>query len=30
VHIVEGALAEDLPRLQALLVRVTDVPAQPR
>jgi hypothetical protein len=30
VHIVEGALAEDLPRLQALLVRVTAVPAQPR
>jgi hypothetical protein len=30
VHIVEGALAEDLPRLQALLERVTAVPAQPR
>jgi hypothetical protein len=30
VHIVEGALAEDLPRLQALLEHVTAVPAQPR
>jgi hypothetical protein len=30
VHIVEGALAEDLPPLQALLERVTAVPAQSR
>jgi hypothetical protein len=30
VHIVEGALAEELSRLQALLERVTAVPAQPR
>jgi len=30
VYIVEGALAEDLPHLQALLERVTAVPAQPR
>jgi hypothetical protein len=30
VHIVEGALAEDLPRLQGLLEHVTAVPAQPR
>jgi hypothetical protein len=30
VHIVEGALAEELPRLQALLEHVTAVPAQPR
>jgi len=30
VHIVEGALAEDLSRLQELLARVTAVPAQPR
>ncbi len=30
VHIVEGALTEDLPRLQALLEHVTAVPAPPR
>ena len=30
VHIVEGALAEDLPRLQALLERIMAVPAQLR
>jgi len=30
VHIVEGALAEDLSRLQGLLERVTAVPAPPR
>ena len=30
VHIVEGALAEDLPRLRELLERVTAVPAPPR
>jgi hypothetical protein len=30
VHIVEGALAEDLPRLQVLLEHVMAVPAQPR
>jgi hypothetical protein len=30
VHIVEGALAEDLPRLRELLERVTAVPAQPQ
>jgi hypothetical protein len=30
VHIVEGALAEDLPRLQALLEGVTVMPAQAR
>jgi hypothetical protein len=30
VHIVEGALAEDLPPLQALLERVMAVPAQSR
>jgi hypothetical protein len=30
VQIVEGALTEDLPRLQALLEHVTAVPAPPR
>ena len=30
VHIVEGALAEDLPRLRVLLEQVTAVPAQSR
>jgi hypothetical protein len=30
VHIVEGALTEDLPPLQTLLEQVTAVPAQPR
>ena len=30
VHIVEGALAEDLPRLRALLEQVTAMPAQSR
>jgi hypothetical protein len=30
VHIVEGAPADELPRLQALLEHVTAVPAQPR
>jgi hypothetical protein len=30
VHIVEGALTDELPHLQALLERVTAVPAQPR
>jgi hypothetical protein len=30
VHIVEGAPADDLPRLRMLLEQVTAVPAQPR
>jgi hypothetical protein len=30
VHIVEGALADELPRLQTLLERLTAVPAPPR
>ena len=30
VHLVEGALVEDLPRLRTLLEQVTAVPAQPR
>ena len=30
VHLVEGALAEDLPRLRVLLEQVTAVPAQSR
>jgi hypothetical protein len=30
VHIIEGAPADELPRLQALLEQVTAVPAQPR
>jgi hypothetical protein len=30
VHIVEGALTEDIPRLRALLEQVTAVPTQPR